>query len=154
MGTLFSERKKKRMANTKISRCEQETIICFNQADKTACISTFKSNWITKLKTFAEDYPDLVTLNREDPYGCYTFTVPKKCISLRSPKKREISEEQKQAMSERAKTMFSKNSSIDKINKKLKTYNIWNDKAIIDRQLLLYNLAKDVWNITKYEKTD
>lgn len=112
MGTLFSERKK-RMANIKIPRCEQETIICFNQADKTACVSTFKSNWITKLKTFAEDYPDLVTLNREDPYGCYTFTVPKKCISLRSPKKREISEEQKQAMSERAKTMFSKNSSID-----------------------------------------
>ena len=109
----FQKGKKKRMANTKISRCEQETIICFNQADKTACISTFKSNWITKLKTFAEDYPDLVTLNREDPYGCYTFTVPKKCISLRSPKKREISEEQKQAMSERAKTMFSKNSSID-----------------------------------------
>lgn len=109
----YFQKGKKRMANTKISRCEQETIICFNQADKTACISTFKSNWITKLKTFAEDYPDLVTLNREDPYGCYTFTVPKRCISLRSPKKREISEEQKQAMSERAKTMFSKNSSID-----------------------------------------
>lgn len=52
------------------------------------------------------------------------------------------------------KKLGSKNSSIDKINKKLKTYNIWNDKAIIDRQLLLYNLAKDVWNITKYEKTD
>lgn len=109
----YFQKGKKRMANIKIPRCEQETIICFNQADKTACVSTFKSNWITKLKTFAEDYPDLVTLNREDPYGCYTFTVPKKCISLRSPKKREISEEQKQAMSERAKTMFSKNSSID-----------------------------------------
>lgn len=109
----YFQKGKKRMANTKLSRCEQETIICFNQADKTACISTFKSNWITKLKTFAEDYPDLVTLNRADPYGCYTFTVPKKCISLRSPKKREISEEQKQAMSERAKTMFSKNFSID-----------------------------------------
>lgn len=101
------------MADLKITRNEQETIICFNQADKTACVSTFKSNWITKLKAYAQDYPDLVTLNKEDSYGCCTFTVPKKCISLRSPKKREISEEQKQAMSERAKAMFSKNSSVD-----------------------------------------
>lgn len=101
------------MSNTRLSRNEQETIICFNQSDNTACISTFKNNWIKKLKTYVQEYPDDVTLDREDPYGSYTFTVPKKCISLRSPKKREISEEQKQAMSERAKNLFGKNSTVN-----------------------------------------
>lgn len=104
------------MADFKISRLEQETVIVFNQAEQTADISTFKSSWITKLKEFAKEYPDLVTFVKEDKYGCATFTIPKRCISLRSPKKKEISEEQRQAMSERAKAMFAKKTDEDFID--------------------------------------
>ncbi|MBQ9245191.1 DUF262 domain-containing protein [bacterium] len=48
------------------------------------------------------------------------------------------------------KDIGSQNSSIDKINKYLKKYDLWNDVNIIDRQNLLYNLSKLIWKIELY----
>ena len=52
------------------------------------------------------------------------------------------------------KDIGSSNSSVDKINKKLKSYDklLWNDKNINDRQQKLYELSKDIWKVEEYIK--
>lgn len=39
------------------------------------------------------------------------------------------------------------NSSVTRLNQKLKSYNNWNKDTIIDRQNLLYELSKEIWKI-------
>lgn len=39
------------------------------------------------------------------------------------------------------------NSSVNRLNTKLKSYNKWDKDRILDRQELLYNLSKDIWKI-------
>jgi uncharacterized protein with ParB-like and HNH nuclease domain len=39
------------------------------------------------------------------------------------------------------------NSSVNRLNAKLKSYNKWDKDTILDRQELLYNLSKDIWKI-------
>jgi hypothetical protein len=39
------------------------------------------------------------------------------------------------------------NSSINRLNTKLKSYNKWDKGTILDRQEMLYNLSKDIWKI-------
>lgn len=39
------------------------------------------------------------------------------------------------------------NSSVNRLNTKLKSYNKWDKDSILDRQELLYNLSKDIWKI-------
>ncbi len=52
------------------------------------------------------------------------------------------------------KNIGSSNSSVDKINNKLKAYYplLWNDKNIKDRQQMLYELSKDIWKVEEYIK--
>ena len=40
-----------------------------------------------------------------------------------------------------------KNSSVTRLNKKLKSYSVWNKETIIDRQNMLYELSKEIWKI-------
>ena len=39
------------------------------------------------------------------------------------------------------------NSSVTRLNQKLKSYDDWNKETILDRQNLLYNLSKDIWKL-------
>jgi len=39
------------------------------------------------------------------------------------------------------------NSSVTRLNQKLRSYEYWNKETIIDRQNLLYELSKDIWKI-------
>ena len=39
------------------------------------------------------------------------------------------------------------NSSVTRLNLKLRSYEYWNKETIIDRQNLLYELSKDIWKI-------
>ena len=39
------------------------------------------------------------------------------------------------------------NSSVNRLNTKLKSYNNWDKDTILDRQEMLYNLSKDIWKI-------
>jgi len=43
-----------------------------------------------------------------------------------------------------------KNTSSNRINSKLKSYTSWNPETIKDRQLMLYNLAMEVWKLQPY----
>jgi hypothetical protein len=49
-------------------------------------------------------------------------------------------------------TTVGKNSSINRINCKLKAFNKWDAKAIDDRQAMLIELAKDVWKTSLIEE--
>ena len=78
----------------KLSLYEQETIILYNQAETTAEVYTHDPRLLEKLRRLAEKYPDqIVKKDRQ------TFTVPKRCVSVREP----YSAERRKAASERAK---------------------------------------------------
>lgn len=77
----------------KLSLYEQETIILYNQAEA-AEVYTHDPRLLEKLRRLAEKYPDqIVKKDRQ------TFTVPKRCVSVREP----YSDERRKAASERAK---------------------------------------------------
>ena len=64
----------------KLSLYEQETIILYNQAEATAEVYTHDPKLLEKLRRLAEKYPDqIVKKDRQ------TFTVPKRCVSVREP---------------------------------------------------------------------
>ena len=64
----------------KLSLYEQETIILYNQAEATAEVYSHDPRLLEKLRRLAEKYPDqIVKKDRQ------TFTVPKRCVSVREP---------------------------------------------------------------------
>ena len=79
---------------------EQETTINMEAVSKTAEIYTCEPNMVRKLEKPAEAHPDEVVLERPDEYGIIV-RLPRKYISVRPPKKVNMSEEQRQEMSER-----------------------------------------------------
>ena len=83
----------------KLSLYEQETIILYNQAEAAAEVYTNDPRLLEKLRRLAEKYPDqIVKKDRQ------TFTVPKRCVSVREP----YSDERRKAASERANLILSK----------------------------------------------
>jgi hypothetical protein len=81
------------------SRYESETTMTFNDEEKTATVYTCNKKYLKKLTEYAEKYPDLYVLEKEDDYS-KTFTIPKRYISIRQPKK-PLTEEQKNIARER-----------------------------------------------------
>jgi hypothetical protein len=69
----------------KLSRYEQETIICYNEEDDTASVYTHNGRLSAKLKRLAEKYPDKVKPERKEYGGAVSFIVPKQCVSIREP---------------------------------------------------------------------
>lgn len=74
---------------------ERETIINYNQAEKEANVNTYDPALIRKLDKLAEERDDIIK-NRA---GDYTF--PKSWIKVRPPIKRNMTEEQRAALSRR-----------------------------------------------------
>lgn len=83
----------------KLSRYEQETIICYNEEETTASVYTHNDKLAVKLKRLSEKYPDKVRPERMEPPGAVSYTVPKSCISVREP----YSDERRAAASNKAK---------------------------------------------------
>ena len=73
------------MKQIKLTLLERETIILLNEREPEAEIYTYNKRLIKRLKR----YPTVVKLIREDDTGAYTFTLPKKhlSISVRKPLK-------------------------------------------------------------------
>lgn len=84
----------------KLSRYEQETIICFNEEEDTASVYTHNNKLAEKLRRLAVKYPDKVKIERAEQHGAASFTVPKRCVSVREP----YSDARRQADSQRAKS--------------------------------------------------
>lgn len=68
----------------KLSRYEQEVIINFNAADREATVYSANPAWIKKMYRLHMEYPDIVTLFREDEVS-KTFIIPKKLIKIGKP---------------------------------------------------------------------
>ena len=91
---------------TKITRQEQETIIVFNEAESESTIETYNNSIKRKLESSCNQYPDLFKKLSDRPSGSSVFLIPKKYIRISSP--RFVSDEQREAMSKRAKERWSK----------------------------------------------
>lgn len=81
---------------------EKETVITFDDSSDIATIYTCTQKWKTKLRKCEEnDTLNCVHKIKEDEYSV-TYELPKKLISLRTPKpSRQLTEEQRKAATER-----------------------------------------------------
>jgi hypothetical protein len=82
-----------------LTRLEQETIILFNEEEKTASVYTHNAKLTEKLRRMAEKFPNQVYPERREHPGAVSYIVPKGCISVREP----YSEQRRKALSEWAK---------------------------------------------------
>lgn len=89
-----------------ISRIEQETVIIFNEEEKTASVYTNNGKLKRKLYGLREQRGDEVQDVSEDSRGGVTFIVPKKWIKVNPSV--ILTEAQRQERAERARARFSK----------------------------------------------
>ena len=86
----------------RLSRYEQETIITFNEEEKTAGVYTHNKALIRKLEHLAHDRPDECCLEKVSHDGqAVDYIIPKSWVKITPT--RILSEEQHTAMAERAK---------------------------------------------------
>ena len=87
------------------SRIEQETILLFNEEEKTASVYTFNKSLQRKLASLAKERPEECYLDKPQNTldGAVEYIIPKKWIKIRAS--RILSDEQRAALSERAKNM-------------------------------------------------
>lgn len=83
----------------KLSRYEQETIVTYNEEESTAHVYTHNRKLIEKLERLAQRHPNKI-IAEGGAHGAASFTVPKRCVSIREP----YSEERRSADSLRAKS--------------------------------------------------
>lgn len=88
----------------KLTKYEQETIINYNQEEKTASCFTYDRALIRKLDEFVQN-GEAITVVREGD-GWKEYKSPKKCVKVRFPRK--LSDEQRQEMAERMKRVMRK----------------------------------------------
>lgn len=81
-----------------ISREEQETIINYNAAEKTATVYTRDKTVMRRLDALVIDFPDYYRLIGETDID-KTYEMPKPFVSYRKPKR--LSDDQRQAARER-----------------------------------------------------
>ena len=88
----------------KLTKYEQETIINYNQEEKTASCFTYDRALIRKLDEFVQNGEAITVVREGDGWKEYKF--PKKCVKVRFPRK--LSDEQRQEMAERMKRVMRK----------------------------------------------
>ena len=77
---------------------------CFNYCSREAAyFSSNELKWINRIRKFANDYPDQVTIlaQPEDNDGVIYARLPISFFRLQAPQKQNLTDEQKDALSER-----------------------------------------------------
>lgn len=87
-----------------LSRIEQETIILFNEEEKTASVETHNRAMMNALEQMCAKSSDIYRVSAGD--GWAKYVCPKSWVKVRMP--RQYSEEQRQIMAERARANFAK----------------------------------------------
>ena len=85
-----------------LSKYEKETIIVFNEAEKTASVNTYNQSLIRQLREYNKKSPANYVINK-DGEQYIECTVPKSMIKIKYP--RNFSDEQRAKMSERMRTI-------------------------------------------------
>ena len=84
-----------------LSRYEQEVNINFSADDAVATVYASNPIYVRKLEALSKEFPDDYRLVRRDDVSV-TYEVSRKLIALRRPRpKRELTEEERRALSER-----------------------------------------------------
>lgn len=80
---------------------------CANYMDEEMFVSSDERKFINKIKQLAEEYPMDVTIiaHPETNDGCIYAKMPSKWFHIKPPVKRNFTDEQREAMAERAKVM-------------------------------------------------
>ena len=86
-----------------LSKIEQETIILFNEAEATASVYTYNGALKRKLAGLCSTRPKEAQQTKDDGCGGLTFEVPKRWVKVNAGP--VYTEEQRQAMKERAKAI-------------------------------------------------
>lgn len=86
-----------------LSNYERETIITYNEDEKTAEVFTYRKTLIKKLDALCDERDDIKCIRAERYGGCDVreYVVPKKWIKVSPPKRVEMTEEAKAAAAER-----------------------------------------------------
>lgn len=80
-----------------LTKYEQETIINYNNEEKTASIFTYDKSLIRKLDKRLAEMPDMRLIRKDEDFAEYS--LPKKWIKVAFP--RQYSDEQRAEMAER-----------------------------------------------------
>lgn len=70
----------------KLSNYEKETIILWNEAEKTASIYTHNAALQEQLMALCESYPERVRRTADNGHGGLTFELPKKWFKVTPPR--------------------------------------------------------------------
>ncbi len=84
---------------------EQETIINFNNAEKSAEVYTCDKRLMKKLSALAEEFPDIYKLKTEDEYSKTYIISDKKYIKFRKPYLRSKNTENREIIEAKMKAM-------------------------------------------------
>lgn len=79
----------------KLSNLEKETIILWNEAEKTASIYTYNPALVRQLSELCQTHPDQVRQTGDNGWGGLTFSLPKRWLKvvpprILSPAQREV----------------------------------------------------------------
>lgn len=85
------------------SREEQETVINFNEAEKTATVCTHNPALIRRLEALADQRPKDAQRGRVFPDGGHEYSIPKRWVKVSAG--RMITEERRKALGQRAKEL-------------------------------------------------
>lgn len=85
----------------KLSNLEKETILLYNEAEKTVEIYTHNMKLQNKIRERNREYPDIFKITSVGKHGGMTAVFPKNRISINL--KKPISEERSREISERTK---------------------------------------------------
>ena len=86
-----------------LTRSEMETIILFNEEEKTARVYTCNGKLKRKLAELVQSRPEEATLDKQDNTGAATYIVPKKWIKVNAG--RILSDEHKEILTARLKSI-------------------------------------------------
>ena len=92
-----------------ISKIEQETVILFNEAEANASVYTYNGTLKRKLSGLCSTRPEEARQTKDDGRGGLTFEVPKRWLKVNAGP--VYTEEQRQAMKERARAISTSKSS-------------------------------------------
>lgn len=85
-----------------LTQYEAETIINYNEEEKTATIYTHDKKLIKRLNKCCEKFPHLFQKDTTN-FNCVNYIIPKRYISVREP--REYTQEQREQMKEKGKRL-------------------------------------------------
>ena len=70
----------------KLTNVERETIVTFNEAERTANIYTHNPAWKARLLELCQSHPEQVRQTAANDWGGLTFELPKKWLKVSPPR--------------------------------------------------------------------